>query len=84
MRLYTHPVCLKHSGGPGHPESPARLAAVLEALNAAGLPDLEWTEAPQATRAQLARVHAAPMLAQVMDEPVHGQRRLVAFAFIVG
>ncbi len=76
MRLYTHPVCLRHSGGAGHPESPARLAAVIEALDAAALPGLEWREAPTATRAQLRRVHAESLLAQVLDVPVDEPRRL--------
>ena len=32
VALYTHARCLAHDPGPGHPESPARLQAVLEAL----------------------------------------------------
>ena len=32
--LYTHPACLDHDPGRHHPESPARLRAVLEALDA--------------------------------------------------
>jgi acetoin utilization deacetylase AcuC-like enzyme len=80
MRVYTHDVCLRHSGGDGHPESPARLAAVIEALGAANaLADtIEWREAPLATRAQLRRVHDDTLLAQVLDQPVVGQRRLDA------
>ena len=77
MRLYTHPSCLRHSGGPGHPESPARLSAVIEALEA-GLPGRPWTQAPPATRAQLRRVHADALLCEVLDIPVDGQRRLDA------
>ena len=76
--LFTHPVCLRHSGGPGHPESPARLAAVLEALHAAQLSDVSWHEAPTATRTQLLRVHTEPHVKQVLDEPVLDQRRLDA------
>jgi acetoin utilization deacetylase AcuC-like enzyme len=34
VRLYTHPACLLHDTGPGHPERPERLAAVLAALRA--------------------------------------------------
>jgi len=78
MRLYTHPACLRHSGGPGHPESPARLSAVIEAIDAAGLPGLEWREAPAASRPQLRRVHADALLCEVLDIPVEGQRRLDA------
>jgi len=32
VRLYTHPQCLQHDPGNGHPESPRRLEAVLSAL----------------------------------------------------
>jgi acetoin utilization deacetylase AcuC-like enzyme len=78
MRLYTHPSCLRHSGGAGHPESPARLSAVLEALQAAALPDIEWLQAPTATRAQLRRVHSDSLLCEVLDIPVDDQRRLDA------
>ena len=31
--LYTHPACLEHDPGRGHPERPARLEAVLAALD---------------------------------------------------
>ncbi|GIX36977.1 MAG: acetoin utilization protein [Silanimonas sp.] len=66
MRVYTHPACLAHQPGPGHPESPARLATVLEALRAA-FPDLDWREAPPARREQLARAHSPALLARVLD-----------------
>ena len=32
--LYSHPACAEHDPGARHPESPARLAAVLDALAA--------------------------------------------------
>jgi acetoin utilization deacetylase AcuC-like enzyme len=57
--LYSHPVCLEHETGPGHPERPARLRAVLQALEDPAFDDLERREAPQATRAQIERVHPA-------------------------
>jgi acetoin utilization deacetylase AcuC-like enzyme len=66
MWVYTHPDCLQHDPGPGHPESPARLSAVTAALHQA-LPRLRWVEAPLATRAQLARVHARGLIATVLD-----------------
>ncbi|WP_149196024.1 histone deacetylase family protein [Luteimonas suaedae] len=66
MRLYTHAACLAHDTGPGHPERPQRLGAVIEALRD-GLPDLDWHEAPRATRGQLLRVHAAGLLAAVLE-----------------
>ena len=66
MWVYTHPDCLQHDPGPGHPESPARLSAVTAALHQA-LPRLRWVEAPLATRAQLARVHTRGLIATVLD-----------------
>jgi acetoin utilization deacetylase AcuC-like enzyme len=57
MRLYTHPACLQHDPGLGHPESPARLRAVLEALDDPRFAQIERIEAPRATREQLLRVH---------------------------
>jgi acetoin utilization deacetylase AcuC-like enzyme len=55
--LYTHPSCLEHDPGQYHPEMPARLKAVLDALSAPGFAALGRREAPQATLADLTRVH---------------------------
>ncbi len=55
--LYSHPACLEHDPGEMHPESPARLEAVLAALEAPAFAGLERREAPPVERAQLARVH---------------------------
>jgi len=58
--LFTHADCVKHDMGDGHPESPARLKAVLNALQSSGLASrLALLEAPEATREQLERVHRA-------------------------
>lgn len=55
----THPDCLKHEMGLHHPESPARLAAVLDAFHAAGLmARLHAVEAPLASEAALSAAHA--------------------------
>lgn len=56
MLLYSHSACLAHQPGPGHPESPDRLRAVLDALGAIGL---VARDAPEASREQLAQVHTA-------------------------
>ena len=54
----THPECLKHDMGAGHPECPQRLGAIEDQLIASGLEQfLARHEAPLATDAQLARVH---------------------------
>jgi len=55
--LYTHPACFDHNTGRHHPECPARLKAVLEALGGDGFGELERREAPRATIEQIARVH---------------------------
>ncbi|HEY3521627.1 MAG TPA: histone deacetylase family protein [Rhodanobacteraceae bacterium] len=57
MRFYTHPACLRHDTGLGHPESPARLRAVLEALDDPRFAGIGRMEAPRATREQLLRAH---------------------------
>ena len=66
LRVFTHPACLLHDTGEGHPERPARLRAVLDALRDA-FPDLDWREAPRATRGQLLRAHAPELLQQVLE-----------------
>ena len=56
--LFTHPDCALHEMGAGHPESPARLKAILEGLDASGLmARLDVREAPLAAREHLERVH---------------------------
>jgi acetoin utilization deacetylase AcuC-like enzyme len=65
MLLYTHAACLNHLPGPGHPESPARLRAVLECLDNDRFAVLDRIEAPRATRAQLERVHAGALIDDV-------------------
>ena len=54
MILYSHPDCADHLVPEGHPERPARLAAVLDAL--ADL-DLDRREAPLVDDADLLRAH---------------------------
>jgi acetoin utilization deacetylase AcuC-like enzyme len=66
MRIYTHAACLVHSPGPAHAERPDRLRAVTEALRASH-GDLEWLEAPTATRAQLRRAHDEALIGLVLD-----------------
>jgi acetoin utilization deacetylase AcuC-like enzyme len=54
----THPDCLKHDMGAGHPEQPARLTAIEDQLIASGIDSaLRRYEAPLATDEQLALVH---------------------------
>ena len=78
VAIYTHPSCREHDTGPGHPESPARLAAVLDALDEPRFAALARIEAPRATRAQLARVHAPALIEQILDPDAPGWRPLDA------
>ena len=62
----THPSCLRHDMGPYHPECPDRLSAIGDRLIASGVDGyLVHHTAPEATRAQLARVHAAAYLSEI-------------------
>lgn len=70
--LVTHPVFLDHDTGPGHPERPDRLSAVLEALAGAEFEHLVRLDAPRASTEQIARVHdgghVERVLAAIPDE----------------
>lgn len=55
--LYTHPSCLEHDPGQYHPETPARLRAVLDALSAPQFRGLQRREAPAAALTDLVHVH---------------------------
>jgi acetoin utilization deacetylase AcuC-like enzyme len=66
LPVFTHSACLAHDTGPTHAESPARLAAVTAGLRDA-YPDLDWREAPRASRGQLLRVHAESLLHAVLE-----------------
>jgi acetoin utilization deacetylase AcuC-like enzyme len=79
VAIYTHPICLAHDPGPGHPESPSRLAAVLEALDGPQFAALARIEAPAATREQVARVHTRELADTLIDlPPFTGWRRIDA------
>jgi len=58
-----HPACRLHQPGPGHPERPERIDAVLAALRAPEMTaQVEWCQARPATRDEVERVHPAPYL----------------------
>jgi len=71
----THPLCLKHDMGAGHPECPARIHAVEDQLIASGLfAYLQQHEAPEVTREQLLRVHDAGYIDDIIaTAPQHGR-----------
>lgn len=57
VALFTHPDCLAHDTGPGHPECAERLRVVLRALEAPEFAALLREAAPLASAEQLERVH---------------------------
>lgn len=67
VALYTHADMFDHRPGPGHPESPERLSAVIDALNAAEDLDLEAREAPLAELADLLAVHDQAYVQSILD-----------------
>lgn len=75
MLAWTHPACLDHDPGPEHPERPARLRAILDALHRA-FPDQAWREAPMAKRGDLLRVHAAALVDEVLRPLPDDRERL--------
>ena len=59
----THPVCLKHDNGTGHPESPDRLRAIDKQLRDSDLYQrLQYFESPKVKREELERIHDAKYL----------------------
>jgi len=73
--IFTHAACLAHDPGPEHPERPARLQVVLEALRAAH-GDLDWREAPRVKLGDLRRVHGEQLIESVLDADFTGYRML--------
>ena len=75
--LFTHPACLLHDTGPGHPECPDRLRAVLQALEHPNFVPLLREEAPLATRDQLLLAHDAAYVDAILamhpgdGQPIH-------------
>jgi acetoin utilization deacetylase AcuC-like enzyme len=74
MRIYTHRDCRGHDPGTMHAERPERLDAVIAALTP--VPGLDWHEAPEATREQLARVHDKDYVDRILDAHVVDSLRL--------
>src|SRR5690606_25031400 len=66
LPVFTHSACLEHDTGAGHAERPQRLGAVIDALRT-GIDDIDWREAPRATRGQLLRVHDDSLLEGALE-----------------
>ena len=77
--LFTHPDCIAHNPGQGHPERPERLKSVLAALNHADFAALDRREAPYATVEQIGRVHGTAFVAELLASvPAGGMVRVDA------
>lgn len=65
-RLVSDPAYLQHVAGPMHPESPGRLRAIHEVLEAAPVQGVEFGRPRRATRDELLRVHQAAHVERVL------------------
>jgi acetoin utilization deacetylase AcuC-like enzyme len=74
----THPDCLRHEMGMGHPECPERLHALNDALRGSSLnEDLTWLQAPLAEADDLKRVHRGDYVDMIFaNAPREGYLRL--------
>ena len=74
----THPDCLRHEMGTGHPECPARLSAINEQMRSSGMLDeLRCLEAPLADPHDLKRVHRAAYVDLIFENaPTEGYVQL--------
>ena len=61
--VFSHPACLEHDTGYSHPESSARLQALLDELTKPAYAGLQWRQAPRVEHGQLARVHQGTHIA---------------------
>ena len=74
VALFTHPACLDHNTGPGHPECPDRLRRVLQALEHPDFTPLLREVAPEATVAQLELAHPAAYVEAILSiTPAEGE-----------
>jgi len=74
----THADCMRHEMGDGHPEAPARLAAIHDRLLFKGILDhTRVHEAPVATQEQLARAHTLRHVQDMIaSSPMDGYRHV--------
>lgn len=77
--LYTHPKCIEHDMGPGHPECPDRLIAIMAALDTPIFDALVRKAAPKAALDDIARMHPKAHVQAILDSvPVEGRAQIDA------
>lgn len=73
--LYSHPACLLHDNGPGHPERPERIGAALTGVRQSGLDVIE-REAPLAALDDLYPIHDPSYVALIKEVSESGGRQM--------
>jgi acetoin utilization deacetylase AcuC-like enzyme len=77
--VVSHPACLAHDIGEGHPERPDRLRAIERALESEAFQTLARDAAPRADLAAIARVHPQDYIEAIRAAaPKHGRAALDA------
>jgi acetoin utilization deacetylase AcuC-like enzyme len=79
LTIYTHPAFQEHRTPADHPERPARVAAIEQALREAGLdrhPEVAWVTPEPASEVHLRRVHTTEYLESLASAGVEGLRAL--------
>lgn len=75
--VFWHPSGIKHSAGPGHPESPTRIEAILAELKSPRAKlDISWHQAEPAQDEWLLAVHSSEYLGRLRDLCSTGGGRL--------
>ncbi|MDH3456101.1 MAG: histone deacetylase [Gemmatimonadota bacterium] len=78
IHICYHPSSLLHDAGPGHPESPRRLEAILARLRQWSPATLVWHEADAAPDAVISQVHAMRYVKMLTAVDAEGGGRLDA------
>ncbi|HEX2048835.1 MAG TPA: histone deacetylase [Acidimicrobiales bacterium] len=77
LLVLSHPACLEHAAGYGHPERPERVEASVTGIRRAGLDDsLVWVEPREATVEELSVVHEAGYVEAMRDFCARGGGRI--------
>ncbi len=66
--FYHHPDFLDHDTGPAHPDSGARLQALVARMNVSEFAKLQWELAPRAKPSQIAAVHDQYYIEKVIEK----------------
>jgi acetoin utilization deacetylase AcuC-like enzyme len=66
--IYSHPECLLHDTGAGHPERADRVKCILAHLRDIDVKELHYREAPKATTQQLSSTHHPHYIRFILDQ----------------